>query len=73
LARYERLEGDFAEACRRIGIPAPGLPHQRQSRDRQKDYRSYYSDATAELVARHFARDIEILGYRFDRESEGEN
>ena len=72
IGRYERLEGDFAEACRRIGIPAPGLPHQRQARDRRKDYRGYYSDATAELVARHFARDIEILGYRFDPETDPE-
>lgn len=73
IGRYERLEGDFAEACRRIGIPAPGLPHQRQARDRRKDYRGYYSDATAELVARHFARDIEILGYHFDPDPESEN
>ena len=68
IGRYERLGDDFAEACRRIGIPTPGLPHQRQARDRAKDYRGYYTDATAELIARHFARDIEILGYRFDPE-----
>jgi hypothetical protein len=66
IGRYERLGEDFAEACRRIGLPAPALPHQRQARDRQKDYRGYYTDETAELVARHFARDIEILGYGFD-------
>jgi hypothetical protein len=66
IGRYERLGEDFAEACRRIGLPAPALPHQRQARDRQKDYRGYYTDETAELIARHFARDIEILGYGFD-------
>jgi peptide methionine sulfoxide reductase MsrA len=44
------------------------LPHARQAKDRGKDYRIYYTDETAELVARHFARDIEILGYRFDPE-----
>ncbi len=66
IGRYERLGEDFAEACRRIGMPAPALPHQRQARDRQKDYRGYYTDETAELVARYFARDIEILGYGFD-------
>jgi hypothetical protein len=66
IGRYERLGEDFAEACRRIGMPAPALPHQRQARDRQKDYRGYYTDETAELIARHFARDIEILGYGFD-------
>ncbi len=66
IGRYERLGEDFAEACRLIGMPAPALPHQRQARARQKDYRGYYTDETAELVARHFARDIEILGYGFD-------
>jgi hypothetical protein len=68
IGRYERLGEDFAEACRRIGIPAPALPHQRQATDRKKDYRSYYTDETAELVARHLRRDVEILGYGFDPE-----
>jgi hypothetical protein len=66
IGRYERLPEDYAEACRRIGIPPPSLPHERRATDRKKDYRSYYTDDTADLVARHFQRDIEILGYRFD-------
>jgi len=66
IGRYERLPEDYAEACRRIGIPAPALPHERRASDRKKDYRTYYTDETAELVARRFARDIELLGYRFD-------
>ncbi|MBC7357556.1 MAG: sulfotransferase family 2 domain-containing protein [Desulfacinum sp.] len=65
VGRYERLEEDFNEACRRIGIRAPALPHKRKAVDR-RDYRSYYTDETAELVARHFRRDIELFGYRFD-------
>jgi Sulfotransferase family len=68
IGRYERLQADFATACLRIGIPAPSLPHARAANDRSKDYRTYYTDETAELVARHFARDIEMLGYRFDPE-----
>jgi hypothetical protein len=66
IGRYERLPEDYAEACRRIGIPPPALPHERRATDRKKDHRGYYTDETAELVARHFQRDIEILGYRFD-------
>jgi hypothetical protein len=66
IGRYEQLEGDFAEACRRIGIAAPALPHRRHSADRAPDYRSYYTSETAELVAQHFRRDIELLGYGFD-------
>lgn len=66
IGRYERLHQDFGEVCARIGIEPPQLPHARQAKDRKKDYRSYYSDATAELVAGHFARDIQMLGYGFD-------
>jgi hypothetical protein len=66
IGRYEQLEADFAEACRRIGITAPALPHRRHSADRERDYRSYYTAETAELVAEHFRSDIELLGYRFD-------
>lgn len=68
IGRYEQLHQDFATACGRIGIPAPALPHARQAKDRKHDYRSYYSDETAELIARHFARDIQLLDYRFDPE-----
>jgi hypothetical protein len=66
IGRYENLEDDFIEACRRIGIRHPELPHSRKAGDRQKDYRSYYTDAAAEMVASHYRRDIERLGYRFD-------
>jgi hypothetical protein len=65
IGRFERLEDDFGEICRRIGIPQPELAHKRQATDR-KDYRSYYTPETAGLVAEHFRPDIERLGYRFD-------
>lgn len=66
VGHYEALEADFREACRRIGITAPALPHRRRAGDREQDYRSYYDDGTAELVARCFTPDVELLGYRFD-------
>lgn len=66
IGHYETLHADFDEACRRIGIRTPKLRHSREARDRQKDYRSYYSDAAAALVARHYAADIERFGYRYD-------
>jgi len=66
LGRYETLHDDFAAACRRIGIAPPALPHKRQATDREKDYRSYYSDELAELVASHFEPDIRLFGYAFD-------
>lgn len=66
IGRYERLEQDFQTACQRIGLNAIALPHRRRAADREHDYRRYYDDSTRELVARHFARDIELLGYAFD-------
>jgi hypothetical protein len=66
VGRYERLEEDFAEACRRIGIAPPALPHRRRAADRGRDYRGYYTDETRALVADHFRPDIEMFGYPFD-------
>jgi hypothetical protein len=66
IGRYERLHADFATACERIGIAPPHLPHARQATDRSKDYRRYYSDDTAALVADYFKKDIEMLGYTFE-------
>jgi hypothetical protein len=65
VGRYERLEEDFREVCRRIGIRVPQLPHKRKARDRS-GYRKYYGEETTRLVAEHFKRDIEMFGYRFD-------
>jgi hypothetical protein len=66
IGRYEQLERDFASVCERIGFAAVRLPHRRRASDRERDYRRYYDDATQELVGRHFAADIEMLGYGFD-------
>jgi hypothetical protein len=68
IGKYESLQEDFAKACRSIGLKNRALPHKREAKDRKKDYRSYYSDETAELVAQHFAQDIQLLDYQFDTE-----
>ncbi len=65
IGRYENLQGDFDRACEHMGIPRVCLPHERRAVDRD-DYRRYYDDDTRELVARHYAPDIERLGYSFD-------
>lgn len=63
VGRYERLAEDFARVCARIGVKAE-LPHANISEHR--DYRTYYTPETRELVARQFQRDIELFGYNFD-------
>ncbi len=66
IGRYERFQQDFETACQRINVPTPALPHRRQARDRNKDYRRYYTDDTAALIADYFRQDIELLQYSFD-------
>lgn len=65
IGRYETLADDFAEVTRRIGITT-GLPGRRNASRRDRDYRSYYDDATAELVAHRWRRGVEAFGYSFD-------
>jgi hypothetical protein len=60
---YERLHKDFAQVCQRLNITAE-LPHSNASSHR--DYRTYYTPAVRDLVAREFERDIELFGYDFE-------
>lgn len=66
VGKYESLQADFAHICKHLGLSNTVLPHKRKATDRN-DYRRYYTDETAEMVARHFQRDIELLGYSFDK------
>ena len=64
IGHNETLQQDFDTACEKIGINPIQLPFKRKATDRA-DYRKYYTDETAEMVADHFKRDIELLGYSF--------
>ena len=64
IGKYENLKADYEEACLQIGIKPPPLPHKRQAKDR-KDYRSYYNDTTADMIAEYFKPDIQVFGYSF--------
>jgi len=61
---FERIEEDFAEVCRRIGIPARLQPA--QASHARRDYRSCYTAETRELVARAYSKDIDLFGYSFE-------
>lgn len=65
--RYEHLEEDYNEVCRRIGIPATGLPHLKTGiRKERRPYTDYYTDETREIVAKLHANDLRFFGYRFE-------
>jgi hypothetical protein len=64
IGRFENIAADFQEACRGIGLKPPQLVHRRKARNRV-DYRSYYTDETAMLVADRFKTDIDRFDYKF--------
>jgi hypothetical protein len=65
VGRYENLQEDFDTVCQRIGVARRELPHRRRATDRS-DYRNYYNDRTAALIAEYFSDDIKRFGYRFE-------
>lgn len=65
VGRYEKLDTDFNAICRRLGTKPRKLPHKRKASDR-RDFRTYYADTTAELVARFYHGDVKVFGMQFD-------
>ena len=68
-ARLEHLTQDLAPFEAHLGFRLTPLPPANAS-DRSRDWRGYYSDADAALVARIAAPDIARFGYGFDPEPE---
>lgn len=63
IGRFEALGSDFEILAERLGV-ATNLVKINHSL--KGDYRSYYNDASAEVVAKLYSRDIELFGYSFD-------
>lgn len=63
-ARIERLDDDLAPFEAHLGFRLGKIERVNAS-DRAEDYRSYYSDDKAELVAQLCNADITRFGYRF--------
>ena len=64
IGKTENLQEDFNHVCERVGLSPFNLPHARKATDR-KAYATYYNDAIRNLVARHYAEDIERFEYAF--------
>ncbi len=64
VGRFEHLERDMGEVCSRLRLDYRPLPRAKSSR--HAAYQTFYTPELAEFVARHWARDVEAFGYRFD-------
>jgi len=63
VGRFETLAQDFAQVCHQVGLTTR-LPHLNSSQHR--NYRAYYNERSQQMVAEHFATDIDLFGYTFD-------
>lgn len=63
ICSMDTMQRDF-EFVRGILECRHPLPHANKSS--HGDYRTYYTDATAETVGRVFKKDVDYFGYRFD-------
>jgi hypothetical protein len=63
VGRFENLTEDFGKVCHHLGLDTE-IPHLNTSV--HHDYRDYYNERTAKLVAYHWAEDILRFGYTFD-------
>ena len=61
--KLENLKEEWYDLCNQLGICVK-LPHENTSY--HKDYRAYYTEETAEIVADLFQDDIEAFDYKFD-------
>ncbi len=67
LVRYEHLAGDLDHVLAHLGIDARlDLPKAKGEYRRVGDYRDQYDAATRNWVARTYATEIALCGYRFD-------
>ena len=64
--RFENLQQDYGEVCRRLGLPAAALPKLKtRTRRRNDDYRPYYTDWSRDYIAERCQPVIDAFGYEF--------
>jgi hypothetical protein len=65
--RQESLREDLERFVRllRLDVKIPAAGARLRASDRDADHRRYYTDATAEIIARRHADDLRLFGYRF--------
>lgn len=68
VGRFEDLNADLSHVWERLGVPDLQIPHTNAT-PKRRDFRQYYDDETAQVVAERFKRDIERFGYRFELEA----
>ena len=63
IGRFETMQESYDAIAERIGIPSATL--ERVNASSHADFRTYYNQELRDGVAKLYARDLELFGYRF--------
>lgn len=73
VGRFERLEDDVSEVCKRIGIEGYHLGHIGATAAKvpaySEHYSHYYTHEMRELVEERYRADLETFGYKFEEQT----
>jgi hypothetical protein len=65
VGKLENLQADWQTVCLAIEIPYRPLPFENVTEHRR--HQEFYDQSSIELVAKHWANEIALFGYSFDR------
>lgn len=69
--RYEKLEEDIIELCKKLGIEdydINNLPKHKSERRKDKShYSKFYDEETRRIVYKNHKKEFELFGYKFDK------
>ena len=65
VGKLENLQNDWQTVCVHAGIPYQALP--RKNITQYKNYRDFFDRDSVQLVAKHWAREIQEFEYDFDK------
>lgn len=63
VGRFENLQLDCSKWFKSVGLPDYKLPH--VNRSKHKQYKTYYTKETIEIIRRIYSKDIELFKYHF--------
>ena len=66
IGRVEDITSDFKKLCELLSVSGARLSKTNKSSHRA--YQKYYDTETRDIVAKYYARDIELFAYEFDSE-----
>ena len=68
IGKYETLNSDFEFVRNKLGLPPMELTHEKGDYRKDKShYSTFYDDESRKIVEKHYSREINFFGYKFEK------